>query len=85
MKKNPDASPMRDATNNDSLHNHGIVNEAGERGQTFIKAYGLDRSTETGSAMAERVGERAMGGSTDQCRRIRCVAPPLNQTGRSRG
>lgn len=82
--KNPDPSPMRDATLNDSLHNHGFEQTSAMNGQKIIEPYGLDRSTEAGTAIDERGTGRTMGGGTDNLSHsLRGVK--ANMTGRSKG
>lgn len=81
---NPSPSPMKDATNNDSLHNHGFETTSAKNGQKIIEPYGLDRSTEAGSAIDERGAGRPMGGSIDNLSHS-LGGVKANLTGRSKG
>ena len=83
MAKNPMPAPMKDATDNDSLHNHGFASPPAKNGQTIIEPYGLDRSTDAGATTDERSTMRGFrGGPNDVSHSLRGTT--ANQTGQSR-
>lgn len=84
MSKNPSPPPMKDATNDDSLHNHGFETSSAMAGQTIIRPFGLDRSTEAGTAQDERHTMRGMGGGPDNLSHS-LKGVKANMTGRPRG
>lgn len=49
----------------DSVHNHGFATSGAPNGQTIVRAFGLDRSTEAGTASDERETGRTMGGGVN--------------------